>query len=216
MPSKSSSKKAVKRVRNPGKTRASLLKAGIRLFCRKGYTGVSVDEIVAKANCNKRMLYHYFGNKEGLYVSVLESVFAKLEMIEVGMLQRTENLSDVLEGLLESYFNFLEKNPEFVRLLMWENLNEGRFLAKHPDLLLKNPVVKELKAVLRQSPREHLKKIDSRHLLIQLYAISFIYHSNRSTFTHTLGLNLHDKNVRRTGVRQATAVILQGLGIRDV
>lgn len=206
-----SPRKVVKQVRNPERTRANLLEAGIRLFCRKGYTGVSVDEVVAKANCNKRMLYHYFGNKEGLYVAVLESVFAKLEKIEVGMLRRTEDLAGVLEGLLGSYFDFLEKNPEFVRLLMWENLNEGRFLAKHPDLLLKNPVVKELESVLRQSSGKHLKEIDSRHLLIQLYAISFIYHSNRSTFTHTLGLNLHDKKVRLAGVRQATSVILRGL-----
>jgi TetR/AcrR family transcriptional regulator len=214
----SSPHKAVKRVRDPGKTRAALLQAGIRLFCLRGYTGVSVDTIVVKANCNKRMLYHYFGNKEGLYVAVLKSVFAKLETIEVGMLHGKEGLGEVLEGLLESYFDFLEKNPEFVRLLMWENLNEGRFLAKHPDLLLKNPVMDELKAVLRQGSQGsqgNFKELDSRHLLIQLYAISFIYHSNQSTFTHTLGLDLHDKKVRRAGVRQATELLLRGLLNRD-
>ena len=61
-------RKAMPRPRNPVRTRSRLLAAGVKLFAARGYHGVAVDEIVAVARCNKRMLYHYFGDKEGLYV----------------------------------------------------------------------------------------------------------------------------------------------------
>ena len=197
----------VKQTRNPEKTRNNLLRAGIRLFSARGYTGVSVDEIVARAGCNKRMLYHYFQNKDGLYVAVLESVFSRLEEIEVGFLREESDLGKCVENLLERYFDFLEENPDFVHLLMWENLNQARFLSRHPQLLSKNPVVEELQRILDKKRR----KISAQHLLIQLYSICFIYQSNKYTFSHTIGLDLHKKAVRREGVRQAAQIILYGL-----
>lgn len=196
-----------KHSRNPARTRRNLLGAAMHLFSARGYSGVSVDEIVARAGCNKRMLYHYFGNKDGLYVAVLESVFARLEVIEVSFLRDEKDLNKCLKGLLVQYFEFLEDNPDFVQLLMWENLNQGRFLVRHPELLSKSPVVEELRRILgRKKPW-----VSVQHLIIQLYAVCFIYHSNRHTFSHTIGIDLHDRAVRQEGMEQAARIILRGL-----
>lgn len=196
-----------KQVRNPEKTRNNLLRAGIRLFSERGYTGVAVDEIVATAGCNKRMLYHYYENKDGLYVAVLESVFSRLERMEIEFLREESDLGKCLENLMEQYFAFLEENPEFVHLLMWENLNRAQFLSRHPQLLSKNPVVAELQRILK---KKH-QNIGAQHLIIQLYSVCFIYQSNKYTLTHTMGLDLHDPKVRRAGIRQAARLMLEGL-----
>ena len=76
------SKKVLAPSRNPVRTRQRLLNAAIALFSRRGYHAVSVDEIVASARVNKRMVYHYFGSKEGLYKVVLHDVYSRLESVE--------------------------------------------------------------------------------------------------------------------------------------
>lgn len=184
-----------------------ILKAGIFLFSTYGYDGISVDQIVARAGCNKRMLYHYFGNKGGLYVAVLKEAFTKLEEIEIESLKSEDNLKEALIGLICRYFDFLEENREFFRLLMWENLSEARFISKHPELLSKSKVLGELKRILARNKISFCP----RHLLIQLYSICYIYYSNRFTLSYTIGLDLKDPKVRRKGVLQAANIMIEGL-----
>jgi AcrR family transcriptional regulator len=52
----------------------ALVQAARRLFSRRGYTTVSLDEICARARVTKGAFYHHFGNKEDLFVAVLEEV----------------------------------------------------------------------------------------------------------------------------------------------
>ena len=59
-------------------TRQAILAAATAEFARKGLGGARVDEIAARARANKRMIYHYFGNKEGLYLAALERVYEGL------------------------------------------------------------------------------------------------------------------------------------------
>lgn len=208
-----SAPKVPKQKRNPEKTRAKILEAGIRLFSERGFTGVSVDEIVLKAGCNKRMLYHYFGNKDGLYVAVLKNVFARLEVLEVDFFKEIDDPEECLNRLLGQYLDFLEGCPEFVRLLMWENLSGGRIIGRHPEILTKSPVMRAFEDFLKRAVKAgHVRKgLNARHLLIQLYSIPFIYQSNQHTLTSTLDFDLHDPKRRRRGVAQATSLLLHGL-----
>ena len=118
----------------PPNTRARLLKTAIGLFSRDGYNGVSVDKIVNAAGVNKRMVYHYFGNKENLYHAALLEVYQRLERLELEIFQKTQSPDETLKHILSSYFTFLADNPEFVNLLLWENLNQGRAIQKHGHL----------------------------------------------------------------------------------
>jgi len=199
--------------RNPQKTRGNLLASGVELFSARGYDGVAVDEIVGKAKVNKRMLYHYFGSKDGLYVEVLRVVFVELEELEMGVLGEDVPTAQAIRNILERYLAFLESHPEFVNLLLWENLNRGRFLDAHPNLLTKSPVVKELQTVVaRAVERGEMKQsVDARHLLVLLYSACFMYHSNRYTLAHTVGLDGSRPAVLRTGLKLAQDVLLYGL-----
>jgi len=199
--------------RNPVRTRARLLAAGVKLFSSRGYDGVSVEKIVNSAQVNKRMLYHYFGSKDGLYVEVLRVVFAELVELEMGVLGEDVPTAEAIRNILERYLAFLESHVEFVNLLLWENLHSGRVLDAHPMLLTKSPVVKELQAVVaRAVERGEMKQaVDARHLLVLLYGACFMYHSNRYTLPHTVGLDVSRPAVLRDGLKLAQEVLLYGL-----
>jgi len=207
-------KTARKKVRrNPIRTKENLLQAGIKLFSARGYDGVAVDEIVDQAGCNKRMLYHYFGNKDGLYVEVLREVFGKLENIELEGTAETPTTEEAIREILACYFGFLQQNPDFVNLLMWENLNQARFLDAHPNLLSKHPILQRLNEILKRGRlRGEIEGApDSRHLLVLLIGVCFIYVSNRHTLHHTLGLDLRRPSVLRKGLQLAQEMFIHGL-----
>ena len=68
--------------RNPERTSAAILAAATHEFATKGYGGAAVNEIARRAEVNKRMIYHYFGNKEALYIAVFEAAYADIRTAE--------------------------------------------------------------------------------------------------------------------------------------
>lgn len=112
--------------RDPEGTRERLLRTAERLFVEKGYDLARVDEIATQAQVNKRMLYAYFTDKEGLYMAILETNFSRmLDCLERATQQTADPRTDA-ENLIRAYFQFLADNPAFVRLVAWESLRYGR------------------------------------------------------------------------------------------
>ena len=101
--------------RDPEATKARLLAAALREFSAKGIAGARVDAIVERAATNKRMLYHYFGSKEGLFRQILRSRLVK-GAAALGDVDAPR--SHELSRLQDHYL----ANPDYVRLLMWEAL----------------------------------------------------------------------------------------------
>lgn len=178
------------RRRDPERTRARLLKTAIRLFSARGFHGVAVDEVVAAAGVNKRMVYHYFGSKEDLYLAALEEVFGRLGAFELNALNTSAPPDEKLRRLLEANFTFLDANPEFVRMLLWENLDEGRHLAAHPERLSKNPFMERFATIVREGVAAGIFRAphDERHLLVNFIGLCFVYYSNRHSLAASLGL----------------------------
>src|SRR5947207_3655114 len=63
--------------RDPARTRERILAAAFQEFAAQGFAGARVDRIADRAGINKRMLYHYFGDKEGLFREVLRRKIAE-------------------------------------------------------------------------------------------------------------------------------------------
>lgn len=203
----------VKQTRNPDRTRKRLLVAATRQFSQRGYDGVSVDDIVDAAKVNKRMVYHYYGNKEGLYSEVLRDVFQRLSDLEIKAVETSSAPGEAITHILKVYFAFLDENPEFVALLSWENLNGGRFIKKHPDLLNKNPVLRLLDKSVKQGIDQGVfeKGIKVKHLLINLISLCFVYHANRYTLSQSVGLDLQSRRVQEEGLAHAIHLVMNGL-----
>lgn len=203
--------------RNPSRTRARLLAAAVKQFAARGFHGVAVDEIVAAAGCNKRMLYHYFGDKESLYVETLRTVYARMEAAEMAPLPAGGTTEQAVRAVIARHFEFLAENPDFVKLLLWENLNDGRLLAKHPGLLSKTPIIERLRAILeRGRARGDIAFAgDVRHLLVLMMGMCFIYFSNRHTLRQAVGLDADVPQVQRRGLRLAQDAFLAAVGHRN-
>lgn len=200
--------------RNPAEpVRARLLRAATKRFAENGYRGTTVDEIVASAKVNKRMVYHYFQSKERLYHAVLIEAYRGLEVIEVDTFSHTEGIDALTGKLVRAYFGFLEAHPEFVRLMLWENLNDGRGLALADSKLSKDPMLRALTRLLDDgiASGRIRKNMDARHLLISLIGLCLVYSSNRYTLSQALRMDLGSRAVREQGIKHVTQLLLDGI-----
>ena len=104
--------------RDPVRTRERILRAARREFVAKGFAGARVDVIARAAAVNKRMLYHYFGNKEGLYRATLyEGMATNLDLVASAPADPDE--------LLPFLFARAARRVDGIRLLQWEALGAG-------------------------------------------------------------------------------------------
>jgi AcrR family transcriptional regulator len=101
--------------RNPVRTRERILSAALKEFAAKGFAGARVDAIARRASINKRMLYHYFGDKEHLFREVLRRKMTERQAW-------AENLSGDPAESLSFWFEAACKDADWVRLLEWEAL----------------------------------------------------------------------------------------------
>ncbi|MSU68756.1 MAG: TetR/AcrR family transcriptional regulator [Opitutaceae bacterium] len=202
--------------RNPDRTRRRLLRAAIKLFAQQGFHAVSVDAIVDLAKVNKRMVYHYFGSKDALFEAALVEVYGRIESIEFHAVELGRNPAEKLARLLESYFAFLDDEPEFTRLLQWENLEKGRHLTKANHLLTKNPFFERFQAIVQEgiAAGEFRTDLNVAHLLIHFIGLCFIYHSNRFSLSQSLNLDLGNVEVKQQGLRQVLALVFAGIAQR--
>jgi len=196
--------------------RACLLEEAMRLFSARGFDGVAVDEIVAAAGVNKRMVYHYFGSKEGLYGAVLISVFEQLEDLETSLSGLSNGELDpaaALRAIVVAYFQFLRTHPEFVRLLLWENLQEGRHLALIGTAVTKTTILHHLETILSIGIKKKLFRanLDAHNVLVSLIGLCLVYFSNRHTLSWTVGLKLSDPKVMEQAEQHATSMLLGGV-----
>ena len=114
--------------RDPAKTRARVLAAATEVFADKGFAGATVETIVGAAGVNMRMIYHYFGDKAGLYVAVLEDLLGQLRQAE---LRPIADGGTAIEGVLDMFdmiFKHFGDSPALVRILSTENIMSAQFL----------------------------------------------------------------------------------------
>src|ERR1039458_9499104 len=101
--------------RNAKRSRERILAAALKEFAAKGFAGARVDSIARRAAINKRMLYHYFGNKEHLFREVLRLKMAERQAW-------AETLSGDPAESLAFWFEAACKDTDWVRLFEWEAL----------------------------------------------------------------------------------------------
>jgi AcrR family transcriptional regulator len=103
--------------RDPDRTRQRILDAALKEFSARGFAGARVGGIAHSAAINKRMLYHYFGDKEGLFRAVLRyKISDRRSRIEAQMPE------DDVSSSLPLWFRQNCQDTDWVRLLAWESL----------------------------------------------------------------------------------------------
>ena len=172
--------------RDPEATRERILRAAVAEFAAKGLGGARVDAIAARARANKRMLYHYFGNKEALYLAALESVYAKIRAEERTLrLEGAPPLEAIRRLVIFTWDHFIE-NPQFLSMLATENLHRARYLKTSPRIqAMHSPLVALLARILERGAAEGTirRGIDPTQLYISIAALGYFYLSNIHTLS---------------------------------
>jgi TetR/AcrR family transcriptional regulator len=104
--------------RHPARTRERILASALREFSDKGFAGARVDRIASRARINKRMLYHYFGNKASLFREILARKVRERSAWAVTA------PADAAESLA-FWFNSACRDRDWVRLMEWEALGSA-------------------------------------------------------------------------------------------
>lgn len=174
-------------------TRNKILKAATRIFARYGYDGGSVEKISKSAKSVDRMIYYYFGNKEGLFIEVLENAYRRMNDAELKLKlnnsQPVEGLNEVI-GFVLSYYR---KNSEFITLLNLENLQRGKHIAKSQRAReYSSPAIATVGKLLQNGIAQGLFRTDvsPRNIYMLIMATAYFYMSNRYTLSVFLGENL--------------------------
>ncbi|MFU1478385.1 TetR family transcriptional regulator [Roseovarius sp. C7] len=178
-------------------TKKRILKVGIREFCASGYSGSRIQTIAKKSKCNIRMIYHYFGSKEGLYLAALEQVYGGIRESETKLGFVNLEPDDAIRSLVEFTFDHHQNNREFVDLVVVENVQNGHYLKKVENLpnessLLIASITNVLEAgVQRGIFREG---VDAFQLYISILSLSFFHLSNASTLSIMYQRSVSDKD----------------------
>jgi AcrR family transcriptional regulator len=116
------------RVNDPARTMAEILEVATHEFADKGLAGARIDEIAAATRTSKRMIYYYFGSKDGLYLAVLEEAYRRMRSIEADLHLGDLDPVTALRRLVEFTYDHHRDNEDFIRLVMSENIHRANYL----------------------------------------------------------------------------------------
>jgi len=190
--------------RDPERTRAQILEAAIGEFAAKGLGGARVNEIAARAGANKRMLYHYFGNKEELYLAALEKVYADIRREEQALSLGDLEPEEGMHRLLAFTWSYFHRHPEFIHMLNCENQQQARHLARSTRIReLHSPLVRMIEDLLERGAEKGVFRagVDPIQLYISIAALGYFYLSNRHTLSTIFAIDLGSDAAREA--RQA-------------
>jgi AcrR family transcriptional regulator len=172
------------RTRDPEATRRRVLAAATSEFARSGFGGARVDAIARRARANKQLIYHYFGSKQKLFLSVLEDAYGHIREAENHL--ELDHLEPVtaLTTLVTFTWNYYLDRPEFLALVTDENLHRARHLKSSRVIRdMHVPFRSRLSHILERGVREKRfrRGIDADQLNLTIAAIGYYYLNNRFT-----------------------------------
>ena len=144
----------VPRTNDPERTMADIIEVATREFADKGLAGARIDAIAAAMRTSKRMIYYYFGSKEGLYLAVLEEAYRSIRANEAEAHLDDLPPEDALRRLVAHTVDHQWEHPEFVRLVQGENIQRAEVLAKSKTIRKLNvPAIDGLRRVLERGQK---------------------------------------------------------------
>jgi AcrR family transcriptional regulator len=173
------------RSRDPERTKAQILEAALTEFAAHGYDGSKIQKIAQRAACNPRLIYHYFGSKDDLYLAALRHIYVEIRAREYDLKLDALPPREAIMRLAEFTFDFFDENGPFVTITRSENLLGGRFLRQITEITdISSPLIDKIAAVLDRGVAEGVFRagVDPLQLYVSIVALS-AHHINAA---HTL------------------------------
>ncbi|MCA0939667.1 TetR family transcriptional regulator [Salipiger pacificus] len=207
---------------NPEAVKADILRVARAEFARTGLSGTRIEDIAAGTKTSKRMIFYYFQDKQSLYEAVLEDCYAEVRGGESELDLEGLRPDVALRALLEFTFDHHRRNPEFIRLVMIENIHDARHMKKMHALAAKNErAIGVVERICHAGCEAGLFRPDISPVALhwQISAVSFFNVANRATFSTNFGPELFDETgqalLRRTAVRGILASVLKDVSQLD-
>ena len=179
-------RKPPRRTNDPEGTRRNIVEVATREFAQKGYSGARVDAIANRTRTSKRMIYYYFGSKEGLYLTVLEEAYSGIRRAEATLDLEKLPPEAALRTIVGFTFDYYNKHPEFVRLVMNENIMDGAHMARSKTISKLNvTVIDAMRRIVSRGQKQRLfrRDIDPIELHMSISALGIFNVANRATFS---------------------------------
>jgi AcrR family transcriptional regulator len=193
------------------RTRAAILEAATHEFAGHGLDGARVEHIAARAKTNKRMLYYYFGNKDDLFLAVLERAYEHIRVEEQALHLEGLPPAAAIERLVAFTWGYFLSHPEFLSLLNTENLHRAEHLKRSAKIrALHSPLVAMLSKLLARGARARVfrRGVDPVQLYISIAALGYFYLSNNATLSRIFGRNLKSRAALADRLEHVTAIVL--------
>ena len=192
-------------------TQQKILPAAEIAFAQKGLYGARVDEISESAGVNKRMIYAHFGSKENLYVAVLDAVYQRIAADEEQVLSSEEDYITLIRHQFENTFHFLYNNPTFVKIVLWENLNEAKYLKESMGKQAKTKTFDKLRSIIRKGIGDGVFRddLDEDELILSTQMMSYSYFSNIHTMAYLMDKDFFSDSEMKKRCNHITDMVLQ-------
>ena len=171
-------------------TREAILRAAIKVFAKHGFDGGSIEKISKAAKSYDRMIYYYFGSKEGLFIAVLEEMYRRFNEAEARLALDVSRPVEALTAVIRFMWGYYQRNPEFITLLNTENLHRGVHIAKSLRARdYSSDAIAVLARVLASGAEQGVFRNDvaARDVYLMIASMGYFYLSNRFTLSAFLG-----------------------------
>ena len=199
---------------DPDRTRRDILDVARQEFVEHGLAGARVDAIAERTATTKRMIYYYFGSKEGLYSAVLQQAYAGIRTAEAGLALDDLAPEPAMRRLIELTFDYHDAHPDFVRLVSIENIHQAGYLRRLGSIGEVNAgIIRSLSRIVARGLQSGVfhRGADPVDLHMLISAPCFYRVSNQHTFGTIFGRDLQAPDVRRAHKAMVTEMILAWL-----
>ena len=178
-------KRTPTRTNDPERTMAGIMEVATAEFAAKGLAGARIDAIADATHTSKRMIYYYFGSKEGLYLAVLEESYRRMRQIEADLHLSDLPPEEALAKLVGFTFDRHHSNQDFIRLVMSENMQRGKYLTQSKVIQgLNVSVIQSIQDLYERGVLQGVFRpgLDPTDIHESISALAFFNVSNRYTF----------------------------------
>ena len=176
---------AMRKPKAPEANRASILAAAIAEFASRGYKGASMDQIAARTNTTRGLINYYFRSKDGLYLAVLERVYAEIRDAERKLVLDPVPPVDAIRKIVEFTYDYYVRHEHFVRIVVAENQAKGRHMKRFPALrAINRPIVDMLGKVIARGQGDGVFRgdVDPIDVHMAIAALGMFNVTNQYTF----------------------------------
>lgn len=195
-------------------SKADILAVATEEFALNGLSGARVDAIAERTRTSKRMIYYYFGSKEGLYRAVLEKAYGDIRALDSEQKSSAVTPEEAIRRIIDVTFDYDETHPNFISLVTVENIHRGRNIDQLPSIKERNAaVIRTLSDLLERGVKSGKFRADVNpvdlHLLISALCVFRV--SNRFTFGKIFNVDLSDPKVRKRQKKMILEAVLRYL-----